>query len=60
MQSLLNIIVMLGKPKGGERPICLAAVLYRLYNKVRTTNVTLWEARKAGFRTAVRGSSPRR
>ena len=30
-----NIIVLMGKPTGGSRPIALMPMLYRLYTKVR-------------------------
>eukprot|EP00972_Heterocapsa_arctica_P054878 8090976-Heterocapsa_arctica.AAC.1 len=48
VQVLLNIIVVMGKPTGGERPICLTPGFYRLYSKVRKTHVVAWEAAKAG------------
>eukprot|EP00972_Heterocapsa_arctica_P036125 5315733-Heterocapsa_arctica.AAC.1 len=49
----------MGKPTGGERPICQAPGSYRLYCKVRNTQVLAWEFAKAGhWDTAVRGCSP--
>ena len=30
-----NIIVLMGKPTGGSRPIALMPMLYRLYTKIR-------------------------
>ena len=60
-QVLLNVIALLGKPQGGERPITLTTAPYRLYSKIRKTFVTEWEATRAGFwDSAVKGSTPLR
>ena len=61
VQALLNVIAMMGKPSGGERPICLTTAIYRLYSRIRKTSVSTWEADKAGFwDSAVRNSLPLR
>ena len=60
-QVLLNVIALLGKPQGGERPITLTTAPYRLYSRIRKTFVTEWESTRAGFwDSAVKGSTPLR
>ena len=53
-----NIIVLMGKPTGGSRPIALVPMLYRLYTKIRRPQIVQWELAKQGpWDAAVKGSS---
>ena len=46
------------KESGGERPIALTAMLYRLVMKLNKSHITHWDAEKAEFwDTALKGSS---
>ena len=57
-QTLTNIIVLMGKPAGGVRPIALMPMLYRLWTKVRRDESRLWDTAHTGpWDTAIRGSS---
>ena len=57
-QVLMNLICLLPKPTGGERPICLASLLYVVWSGIRSPIVRDWDARRAGhWDDAVRGSS---
>ena len=38
-----NIIVLMGKPAGGVRPIALMAMIYRLWTKIRRPYIVQWE-----------------
>ena len=38
-QILMNIIVLMGKPTGGVRPIALMPMAYRLWTKVRRDEI---------------------
>ena len=59
VQALLNVIAMLGKSTGGERPICLTTSIYRCYSRIRKTWVSSWESERAGFwDAAVKNSTP--
>ena len=59
VQALLNVIAMLGKSTGGERPICLTTSIYRCYSRIRKTWVSSWESERAGFwDAAVKTSTP--
>ena len=54
----LNLIVLMGKPGGGCRPIALMPMLYRLWTKIRRPYMRDWEADNKGpWDAAVRGSS---
>jgi hypothetical protein len=56
-----NVIALVPKPTGGERPIALTVSLYRLWGKMRKHLVSQWEDKHHGFwDTAIRGSSPLR
>lgn len=58
IQSMSAIIALLGKPQGGERPITLLVMLYRIWSKIRKADVASWEAARVGFwDTAIRGNS---
>ena len=58
VQMLCNLVGMLGKPTGGERPITLTTALYRLYCNVRKVFIVQCDREHAGFwDDAVRGSS---
>jgi hypothetical protein len=57
-QVFLNLIIMLGKPAGGERPICVLALLVAIWSKLARPFVTEWEAEHAAFwDTNIAGSS---
>ena len=57
-QPLCSLIVLLGKPGGGERPIGLLCMLLRLYARVRRPQTRSWSAKWAEhWDDAVRGSS---
>ena len=58
IQVLLNIIVLMGKLKGGVHPIALMPMIYRTWTKVRKCSITLWEDTHGGVRDAtIKGSS---
>ena len=42
------IIVLMGKPNGGVRPIALMAMIYRLWTKIRRPYIVQWESVHAG------------
>ena len=53
-----NIIVLMGKPQGGTRPIALMPMLYRIWTKIRKPYIEQWEQQHAGpWDAAVKGSS---
>ena len=53
-----NIILLMGKPAGGSRPIALMPMLYRLYTKIRRPYIIKWElAHQGPWDVAVKGSS---
>eukprot|EP00973_Karenia_brevis_P031057 4284100-Karenia_brevis.AAC.1 len=45
---LYNIIVLMGKPLGGTRPIALMPMLYRIRTKIRKPYIQMWERANAG------------
>ena len=52
-------VALLGKPGGGERPIALMPMLYRVWMRLRKNLVAEWDAERHKFwDTAVKGSSP--
>ena len=54
----MNLICLLPKPNGGDRPICLATLLYVIWSGIRSPGVKTWDAERAGhWDDAVRGSS---
>jgi hypothetical protein len=58
MQLLLVLIGLLPKEAGGERPIALTSMLYRLIMKLEKPECGQWEQDIAGFwDTAISGSS---
>lgn len=58
---LYNIVVLMGKPTGGTRPIALMPMIYRVRTKVRRPHITRWAKYHEGPRdAAIRGSSPLR
>ena len=58
MHILLNIVVLMGKPAGGVRPIALMPMLYRLWTKIRKPFLAEWEEINRGpWDAAVKGSS---
>ncbi|CAE8616817.1 unnamed protein product, partial [Polarella glacialis] len=60
-QVVNNLIAMVPKPQGGERPITLTSALYRLWSRMRKFIMSSWEEEHHGFwDTAIRGSSPLR
>ena len=55
---LSNIIVFMGKPRRGSRPIALMPMLYRVWTRVRRKYIDDWEKGAAGgWDAAVKGSS---
>ena len=57
-QVLLNLVALLPKPAGGDRPIVLTASLYRLWSRLRKFLVSSWESEHRDFwDTAIKGSS---
>ena len=44
---LANIIVLMGKPNGGTRPIALMPMLYRVWAKARKPQLDQWCLEKA-------------
>ena len=57
-QVYFNYIALLSKPDGGERPIGLMPMLYRVWLRARRPALAEWEEARAGFwDTAVKGSS---
>ena len=58
VQTLHVLIALLGKPDGGDRPIALLNMVYRIWTKSRGVIETSWEEERAGFwDTAIKGSS---
>jgi hypothetical protein len=58
MQTLLNVMVLLGKKGGGSRTVAILATFYRLLMRMLGDEVTQWDERTAGhWDSAVRGSS---
>ena len=58
MQLLVVLVSLIPKNGGGERPIALTAMLYRLVMRLNKSHITDWDEAKAGFwDTAIRGSS---
>ena len=58
MQLLVVLVSLMPKSGGGERPIALTAMLYRLVMRLNKSHITDWDEAKAGFwDTAIRGSS---
>ena len=56
--TLINVIVLMGKPNGGVRPIALMPMLYRLWTKCRKPEIQKWEELHRGpWDAAVKGSS---
>ena len=57
-QVLHHQVVLLPKPRGGERPICLVAMLIKLWEATHAGTVLSWEQARVGFwDDAIRGSS---
>ena len=53
-----NIITLMGKPKGGSRPIALMPMFYRVWCRARRPYIDTWENTTAGgWDAAVKGSS---
>ena len=48
IQSMMNIIVLMGKPAGGLRPIALMPMRYRIWSKARRQYLIRWEAQDQG------------
>ena len=58
IQIMLNIIALIPKPQGGDRPICLASLLYVLYTAIRGDHMKDWDqGRVAHWDDAVKSSS---
>ena len=53
-----NIIVLMGKPAGGSRPVALMPMLYRMWCRARRIYIDEWERNTAGdWDAAVKGLS---
>ena len=39
---LANIIVLMGKPQGGSRPIVLMPMIYRIWAKIGKPYIDMW------------------
>jgi len=58
IQTLTNIIVLMGKPTGGVRPIALMPIIYRIWCRARRHTLIDWETHTQGhWDAAVRGNS---
>ncbi len=58
-QCRLVVTPLLEKPKGGFRPVCVYASLYRLWAKARQPVATAWEARyPRQYLSAAAGNGP--
>ena len=54
----MNIIVLMGKPNGGVRPIALMPMLYRLWTKTHKPMTQQWDSINWGkWDAAMQGSS---
>ena len=61
IQALMVYVGLMPKPAGGERPIGLTAMLYRLIMRLKKVLLSEWDEKFAGFwDDAVKGSSPLR
>ncbi len=61
IQALMVCVRLMPKPAGGERPIGLTAMLYRLIMRLKKMLLAEWDEKFAGFwDDAVKGSSPLR
>ena len=61
IQALMVYVGLMPKPAGGERPIGLTAMLYRLLMRLKKAFLADWDDKFAGFwDDAVKGSSPLR
>ena len=61
IQALMVYVGLMPKPAGGERPIGLTAMLYRLIMRLKKMLLAEWDEKFAGFwDDAVKGSSPLR
>ena len=61
MQLLIVFVGLIRKPKGGERPVAMTALLCRLIIKMRRPIIGDWETQNHGFwDDAIKGSSPLR
>ena len=58
LQALHNQVVLIGKPKGGDRPICLVPLIVKLWETICGDTVLSWDKERIGFwDDAVKGSS---
>ena len=58
LQAIFNLVSLIPKPDGGERPITLTSCVYVLWSAARTAPINSWEDGFAGFwDDAVRNSS---
>jgi hypothetical protein len=57
-QVLQAIVLLIPKPKGGDRPICLMAAITKLWECIHCGTVLSWEANRIGhWDDAIKGSS---
>ena len=57
-QILQVLVVLIPKPKGGDRPISLVSLIFKLWEVLNACTITKWEDEKIVFwDDAVRGSS---
>ena len=58
LRTLLSLIALIGKPTGGDRPICLSSLFYVIWSSIRNRDINAWEDGYIRFwDDAVRGSS---
>ena len=56
-QALLNLVALIDRPDGGDRPITLLPMLYRLLIRMRRHRIGEWDSARAGhWDAAVKGS----
>ena len=57
-QVLTNIIALIPKPTGGDRPVCLSSLIYVLWSRARASEFHDWDTARAQFwDDAIQGSS---
>ena len=57
-QVLQVLVVLIPKPKGGDRPISLVSLVFKVWETLNAGTITTWESERIGFwDDATRGSS---
>ena len=61
MQAAINLVVLLLKPDGSDRPITVTSLVYALWTAARGVKILRWDQQRARhWDSAIRGSSPLR